>query len=216
MKNSFVKTRGSQVIVSIWRTGLIALCGVIVLATAQAAFIATFDSADFPDALAIKLDLLPLVFPLHMFTGGLALLLVPLAIYLRHTRWHPWVGRAAAADILLAATTAIPVALAYPITPWAAAGFSAQALFWIVFLGLGIHYVRRGRIAAHQHMMLLMAAVTSGAFFFRIFLYVWKEIGSAIPFHTFYSLNAWLAWALPVIGIQAFLLHRNSWKPAIA
>ena len=59
-----------------------------------------FNSGGFPEALAVKLDLLPLIFPLHMITGGMALLLVPTTILLRGTRWHRWAGRLTAGDIL--------------------------------------------------------------------------------------------------------------------
>ncbi len=194
--------------------GIFVICGLIILATARAAFMSTFDSTNFPDALAIKLDVWPLVFPLHMFAGGLALLLVPLAISLRGTRWHKLAGRIAATDVLLAAATSIPVALAHPVTPWAAAGFGAQGLLWMLFLALGILHIRQRRIGDHQHMMLLMAAVTSGAIFFRFFLYLWKESGTDIPFHTFYSLNAWVAWSLPLLAMQAYLHHKKRRKPA--
>jgi hypothetical protein len=192
--------------------GIVAMCAVIILATAQSALLSTFDSADFPDALAVKLEVWPLVFPLHMFTGGLALLLVPLAFSLRGTRWHKWAGRAAAFDVMLAAITSIPVALAHPVTPWAAAGFGMQGLLWMLFLALGIRHIRQGRVGDHQHMMLLMAALTSGALFFRIFLYFWKESGTDIPFQTFYSLNAWIAWALPLLAMQAYVHQKKRHK----
>ena len=201
-----------------WRISLIgifAICAMIILAAAQSAFLSTFDSADFPDALAIKLEVWPLVFPLHMFTGGLALLLVPLAISLRGTHWHKWAGRMAAADVMLAAITSIPVALAYPVTKVAAAGFSAQGLLWMVFLAFGIRHIRQARIGDHQHMMLLMAAVTSGAIVFRIFLYLWKVTGADIPFHTFYSLNAWIAWGLPLLAMQAYLHQKRRHKQVL-
>ena len=197
---------------AIWRGAFLALfvgAGFIILATAQSAFVSTFYTGNFPDALAVKLALWPLVFPVHMFTGGLALLLVPLAMSLRATRWHKWVGRVAAADVFLAAATAIPVALAYPVTRWAAAGFCAQALFWLLFLALGIRHIRHRRVSAHRNMMLLMVAVTSGAIFFRIFLYLWKAYGQDIPFHAFYSVNAWIAWALPLFAMQTFLHHKK-------
>ena len=96
--------------------------------TAAKAVRETFDNGDFPEALAVKVDLLPIIFPIHMLTGGLALLLVPVAILLRGTRWHKWAGRVAGIDILCAGLTAIPVALTAPLTPVAAAGFSTQAL----------------------------------------------------------------------------------------
>jgi hypothetical protein len=89
-----------------------------------------FLNDDFPESLAIKVELLPIIFPLHMLTGGMALLLVPLAIILRRRpRWHRLAGRIAAVDVILAGVTALPVAWTAPVTLWSAAGFMAQGIF---------------------------------------------------------------------------------------
>ena len=170
---------------------------------------APFALDEFPEALAVKVDLLPLVFPLHMVTGGLALLLVPLTFLLRrHPRWHRPIGRITAIDVVLAGLTAYPVALVAPVTRISALGFSAQATVWLILLGLGIRYIRHGRVAAHRACMLLMAAATSGALAFRIALATWAILGSMRHYEAFYAADAWLAWSLP-LGLTAFLLHRT-------
>ncbi len=156
------------------------------------------DSSQFPEALAVKLELLPVVFPLHMVTGGLALVLVPLAYALRHTALHKWAGRVAAVDVLIAGATAVPVALAQPVSPLAAVGFSVQGLLWLALLAKGVWHIRHGDSTAHRASMLLMAAVTSGAAFFRIYLALWAIYGSRQHFTTFYGINAWMAWGLPL------------------
>jgi hypothetical protein len=165
----------------------------------------SFDNDGFPEALAVKLDLLPIIFPVHMVTGGLALLLVPLVLYLRGTRWHRFVGRIAAIDILVAGITAIPVAVVMPVTNTSAAGFVAQAIAWIVLLGLGVWNIRAGRVAAHRACMLMLAAVTSGALFFRMYLGLWKAFGVSRYFEAFYALDGWIAWGLPLIGVAVWL-----------
>jgi uncharacterized membrane protein YozB (DUF420 family) len=181
-----------------------------VLYTAIRAFSAAFVNEDFPESLAVKVELLPLIFPVHMITGALALVLLPIVLLLRRRpRWHRLVGRIAAADVLVSGLTAFPVALAAPVTLWSAAGFSAQATTWLVLLGLGIYNIRRRRIAAHRNCMLLMVATTSGAVFFRIYLALWAMVGSTRWFETFYACDAWMAWLLPLIGTAMVL----RWRP---
>lgn len=180
-----------------------------VLYTAIKGFWSAFGTDDFPEALAVKVELLPLIFPIHMVTGALALLLGPIAILLRkRPRWHKPIGRIAAADILVSGLTAYPVAWAAPVTFWSAAGFSAQATLWLTLLALGIVNIRRRRIAAHRACMLLLLATTTGAVFFRIYLALWAIYGTMRGYERFYACDAWLAWLLPVAA-TALLLKRN-------
>ena len=186
---------------------LAAIAGLVTY-TAGKALWSAFANDDFPEALAVKVELLPLIFPVHMITGGLALLLLPLALALRHRpRWHRPVGRLAAADVLISGLTAFPVAWAAPVTAWSAAGFTAQATTWLVLLALGIRAIRQGRIAAHRTCMILMTATTSGAVFFRIYLALWALFGTRRQFDTFYACDAWIAWLLP-LGVTALVLAR--------
>ena len=180
-----------------------------VLYTAAKAFAAAFANDDFPESLAVKVELLPLIFPVHMITGALALILVPTALVLRRQRrWHRLVGRIAAADVLVSGLTAFPVAWVAPVTFWSAAGFSAQAATWLTLLALGIWNIRRRRIAAHRVCMVLMLAATSGAVFFRIFLALWAMTGPSRWFETFYACDSWIAWLLP-LGVTGLWLRSN-------
>jgi Predicted membrane protein (DUF2306) len=188
---------------------LLAGPALLVILTAVKALNETFDNDGFPEALAIKVEDLPVIFPLHMLTGGLSLLLVPLTIALRHTRWHKTAGRVAAADIVIAGVTAIPVALVSPVTPVSAAGFTMQAVTWMGLLAAGIWSIRTGHAARHRACMLMLAAVTSGAVFFRLYLALWAIYGSPAHFKVFYAVDAWAAWMLP-LGVIAALLSRNS------
>ena len=154
----------------------------------------------------VKVEILPFIFPLHMATGGLALLLVPSALLLRGTRYHKWMGRFAAADIIVAGVTAIPVALTAPVAPLAAAGFSAQGILWLGLITKGVWHIRRGEIKAHQHAMLLVAAVTSGALFFRIYLALWAIFGTPAGFKIFYACDSWMAWILP-LSVMVFFIR---------
>lgn len=185
--------------------------GIFVTYVALRGISESWDNDGFPESLAIKLELMPIVFPVHMVAGGLALLLVPLAFWFRGTRWHKWAGRVAAADILVAGVTALPVALLYPVTKISAAGFATQGIAWMVLLGFGLWHIRAGRMAQHRACMLMLAAVTSGALFFRIYLGLWKAIIGFKYFYYFYALDAWIAWGLPLLAMS-FWLRTEKWK----
>jgi Predicted membrane protein (DUF2306) len=198
-------------IVANWRWVLLAPIAAFVIYVALRGISESWDNDGFPESLAIKLELMPIIFPVHMVTGGLALLLVPLALYFRRTRWHKWVGRIAAADILVAGATAIPVALLYPVTKISAAGFATQGITWMVLLGFGIWHIRSGRVGQHRACMLMLAAVTSGALFFRIYLGLWKAVVGFKYFYYFYAVDAWIAWGLPLLAMGLWL-RTKKWK----
>ncbi len=194
---------------AIWRWLLRFIIAMILLFVTYAGLRAVseaVDNAGFPEALAVKVEILPLIFPLHMITGGLALLLVPATIFLRGWRWHKWAGRITAVDILAAGLTAPLVAWTAPVTFISAAGFTAQSVVWTGLLVAGLWNIRHGHKAAHQTCMILMTSVTSGALFFRVYLALWSRFGSAHYFKTFYACNAWIAWGLPLL-VMALVLY---------
>lgn len=172
-----------------------------VTSVAAKALLQAFDQDDFPEALLVKVEALPVIFPVHMFAGALALVLIPAALLLRPwPRWHRIAGRVAAADVLAAGITAFPVAWTEPVTAWSGAGFAAQAAVWLTCLALGIRHIRAGRVAQHRACMLLMTATASGAIFFRIYLASWTILAQGRHFAAFYSWDAWAAWLLPLLG----------------
>ena len=195
----------SSAIVAISRCCILGAVGLFVTYTALRGISESWNNNGFPESLAVKLELMPIIFPLHMVAGGLALLLVPLVLYLRGTAWHKFVGRIAAVDILIAGVTAIPVALQAPVTKISAAGFTAQAITWLTLLAVGIWNIRRGRVAQHRACMLMLAAVTSGAMFFRVYLALWKLMWGAKYFTTFYACDAWIAWGLPLLVMTVWV-----------
>lgn len=213
MVNPFNKSvRASEQLRWIAYVLIISAILVFVTYTAARAFWSAFAYDDFPDSLAVKVELLPWIFPLHMITGALALVLLPVVFVLRHRpRWHRPLGRVAAVDVLISGATAYPVAWIAPVTMGSTLGFSAQATTWLVLLALGIHNIRQGRVAAHRACMLLMVATTSGAVFFRIFLALWAIFGTRRGFETFYACDAWMAWLLP-LSATALVLSHPRWR----
>jgi uncharacterized membrane protein YozB (DUF420 family) len=73
-----------------------------------------------------------------------------------------------------------------------------QAVTWMGLLAVGLWSIRTGRAARHQACMLMVAAVTSGAVFFRIYLALWAITGSRAHFAAFYAVDSWMAWLLPL------------------
>ena len=166
---------------------------------------------DFPEQLAIKVEQLPIIFPIHMVTGALALLLIPVVIAVRRKpRVHRLLGRILAIDVVIAGLTAFPVAWIGPVTAVSAAGFITQAMVWTTLLAVGIWHIRGGRRGAHRRAMLMMAATASGAIFFRIYLALWAILSNRHGFELVYSINAWIAWLGP-LALTAHGLNRN-WR----
>ncbi|MEQ1542774.1 MAG: DUF2306 domain-containing protein [Novosphingobium sp.] len=188
---------------------ILAVFGGLVATTAWKALTAPWRIDDFPEELAIKAELLPGIFTVHMIAGGLALVLVPLAIALSgRPRWHRPVARLVALDVAVAGITAFPVALIAPVTRGSAWGFTAQGLIWLVLLALGIRAIHQRQIARHRACMLLMAAAASGAVFFRIYLALWAIFAQGRHYELFYAVDAWVAWAVP-LTLTALVLKRN-------
>lgn len=179
---------------------------IFVADVARKAMVEAFVNADFPEALAVKLEQLPVIFPIHMLAGGLALLLIPAVIVARRWPiWHRRLGRIAAVDVSIAGITALPVAWVSPVSSWSGAGFGMQAIVWMSLLSLGIWHIRHRRRAKHRAAMLLMTATASGAIFFRLYLALWAIFGEQRHFVLFYSLDAWVAWLGPLAAMALWL-----------
>ena len=185
---------------------LLLAIALFVIQTAWKALIAPWQVEEFPEALYVKVELLPWIFPAHMITGGLALLLVPAMIVLaKSPRWHKPLAKLTVPVVLVAGLTAFPVALIAPVTPISAWGFAAQGAVWLALLGLGVWHIRAKRMAQHRACMLLMAATTTGAVFFRIYLALFALWGHPRHYQAFYGLDAWIAWLLPLAAMVFFL-----------
>jgi hypothetical protein len=140
---------------------------------------------------------LPGIFRLHMLASGLALLLIPLVIWVRRDRaWHRALGRLTAIMVLAGALTALPVALWSDSVVTARLGFLAQGLVWLGFIVAGVIAIRQRKVQDHARLMLAMAAVASGA--------IWVRLTTAVatswdlPFDPMYGCAAWLGWMVPL------------------
>ncbi len=140
---------------------------------------------------------LPAVFRLHMLASGVALLLIPLVIWVRReSAWHRPLGRVAAAAVVLGALTSLPVAVMSDSVAMARAGFFAQGVVWLALIVAGVSAIRRRKVADHARLMLAMAAVASGAIWVRVATTIvtsWQ-----LPFDPVYGCVAWAGWLVPL------------------
>lgn len=152
---------------------------------------------------------LPGIFKLHMLASGASLILIPAVIALRrNSAWHRPLGYAAALCVLLGAVTSIPVALFSHSVLMARLGFLAQGVVWLGLIALGIMKARRRQFSNHARLMLMMAAVASGALWVRMTTTV--ATGYDLPFNSVYGCAAWLGWLVP-LAIVTFL--PTPWAP---
>ncbi len=156
-----------------------------------------------PFNLFLVAERLPGIFKLHMLASGASMLLIPLVIALRrHRNWHRPLGRIAAIAVVLGGLTALPVAAASHSVAMARAGFFAQGLVWLGLIAAGVWAIRNKRIALHEHLMLAMAAVASGAIWVRLVTAV--ATSCDLPFNPIYGCAAWAGWLVP-LGLVAAL-----------
>ena len=140
---------------------------------------------------------MPVVFKAHMVSSAGALLLIPAVIAMRRQPYmHRMLGRLLGAFVVIGGLTALPVAIFSHSSLMARAGFFVQGMVWMSLLAAAIHAIRNGNRARHVSLMLAMAAVTTGAVWFRLM------IGSAIyfqlPFEPIYAAAAWAGWLVPL------------------
>ncbi|MFT3730841.1 MAG: DUF2306 domain-containing protein [Hyphomicrobium sp.] len=139
----------------------------------------------------------PLLFPTHMVSSALALLLAPAAVLTRRRpEFHRPLGRLLGAFVVIGGLTALPVAIMSHSPLVARAGFFVQGLVWLYLLSAAWVAIRRRDIRRHSQMMIAMLAVTSGAVWFRVM--TGTAIAFNLPFEPVYAFAAWAGWLLPL------------------
>jgi hypothetical protein len=144
----------------------------------------------------------PVLFPAHMISGALALLLAPIVVMTRRrAKFHRPLGRLLGVFVVIGGLTALPIAILSHSTPWARAGFFVQGLVWLYLLGSAYIAIRNGDVRRHAHLMIAMVAVTTGAVWFR--LITGTAIALQVPFEPVYAASAWIGWMLPLALVLA-------------
>jgi Predicted membrane protein (DUF2306) len=146
---------------------------------------------------------MPVIFKAHMVSSAGALLLVPAVIAMRRRPdVHRMLGRLLGAFVVIGGLTALPVAIFSESSFAARAGFFVQGLVWMALLVAGALAIRRGNRVRHVQLMLAMAAVTTGAVWFR--LMTGSAIYFQLPFEPIYALAAWAGWLVPLSIVLYF------------
>lgn len=139
----------------------------------------------------------PVLFPLHMVASAGALaLLGPTILFRNRPHLHRVLGRTVGVFVVVGGLTAIPVAIVSSSGLMARAGFFVQGLVWLTLLIAGWMAIRNKRRAEHARLMLAMAAVTTGAVWFR--LIIGTALYLKLPFEPTYALAAWVGWIVPL------------------
>lgn len=150
-----------------------------------------------PYEMFLLADRMPVIFRLHMAASALALMLLPLMIATRHKRHlHRPVGRALGIFVAVGGLTALPVAVLSSSGEIARAGFFVQGLVWLALFAAGWRAIRAHDVPRHTRLMLMMAAVTTGAVWFR--LITGTALLLHLPFEPMYALAAWAGWLVPL------------------
>ncbi|WP_291160240.1 DUF2306 domain-containing protein [Hyphomicrobium sp.] len=139
----------------------------------------------------------PFLFPAHMLSSAMALLIAPIVIACRHRpELHRPLGRLLGVFVVIGGLTSLPVAIMSHSPALARAGFFVQGLVWLYLFGSAFVAIRQRNVRRHVHLMMAMVAVTTGAVWFRVIT------GSAIvlhlPFDPVYALAAWIGWMVPL------------------
>lgn len=139
----------------------------------------------------------PFLFPAHMLSSSMALLIAPIVIALRHRpELHRPLGRLLGVFVVIGGLTSLPVAIMSHSPALARAGFFVQGLVWLYLFGSAFRAIRQRNIPRHAHLMMAMVAVTTGAVWFRVITGV--SIVFHLPFDPVYALAAWIGWMVPL------------------
>jgi hypothetical protein len=175
---------------------------------------------DLPLALEPLAGRLPVIFPLHMAAGALALILIAAALSLRdRPALHRPVGRTALAFVLVGGAAALPSALSSSADTLARAGFFAQGVAWLALAAVGYGAIRVRRLTLHRCAMLAMASIAFGAVVLRLMLAALDALGSDVE--AWYGVLAWAAWLIPLasvlissaVGKRASTAHKEPTTP---
>lgn len=156
---------------------------------------------------------LPGIFRVHMVASAIVLLMLPVVIAVRQSpNLHRKIGRVLGAFVVVGGLTALPVAIFSHSSLPARAGFFTQGVVWLTLLIVGWRAIRSGDRDRHIVMMLAMAAVTTGAVWFRLLT------GAAIllewPFEATYAVTTWICWLVPLALVLAWRQHVVDWALA--
>ncbi len=146
--------------------------------------------------------------PLHFYTAGLALLLLPLQFSTRLRQRWPTVHRSSGglylACVLIGGISGLLLASRSQGGLATAVGFTLLGLVWLQCSGLALYYAVRGQYALHRRWMLRSAAMTFSAVTLRIYLGLGVPV-LGLDFRTVYIAACWLCWTGNLLAVEIYL-----------
>jgi len=155
----------------------------------------------------------------HMFFGGLAVILIPLQVsrwWRRRGNSHKWLGWFLVPVVTISALTTIPVSFNMRWPLWSEAGFALGAFNWFAALAIGMQAILAGDVQRHRRWMIMMAALSFGAVSFRLqlpILRIWFDQDVVFPY------IGWSCWVPNVLVVLWWWHHektRDAKRAAIA
>jgi len=149
----------------------------------------------------------PIVFVIHAFTGGIALLVGPLQfkrqLLGKRRRLHRVLGRIYVGSIWLTSVGALISSLFFDVTMIAKIGFVILAVLWFGTTTIGLQRILKGQIAAHREWMMRSFALS---FFFVTFsFWVPGLTSTSLPESVSFPLAVFLSWSLNLMVAEVWI-----------
>ena len=149
----------------------------------------------------------PIVFVVHAFSGGLALLVGPLQFnrqILRSKRnFHRLLGKLYVVSIWLTSLGALWSSLFFDVTLLSKVGFAILAVLWFGTTTMAYQRIRQRHIKAHQEWMLRSFALS---FFFVTFSFWVPGLAStSLPEAVSFPLAVFLSWGLNLLVVELWI-----------
>ncbi|MCA9940238.1 MAG: DUF2306 domain-containing protein [Anaerolineales bacterium] len=153
----------------------------------------------------------PLVFVVHAFTGGAALLIGPLQfngrLLSKKRRFHHLLGRIYVGATLTTSVAAFWSTLFFDVPPAAKYVMGVLAVLWFGSTAIAFRYIHRRRVTAHREWMIRSFSLS---FFFVTFsFWVPGLAGTSLPEAVSYPLAVFLSWALNLLAAELWIRYSH-------
>ncbi len=194
------------------RYGLFALFTVLCFGVAYYAFNLVHQPINPFNKFQYKLATEGLVIPVHLFTGGLALALVPFQLSgklrKRSKSAHRIIGLTYVICVLFGGISGLLMAINADGGWIAKTGFACLALLWLITTALAFYHAINGQIALHKEWIYRSVALTAAGITLRIYLGIGLGL-LQLPFLTVYLPTAWLCWTLNLLVCEIIIYRQK-------
>lgn len=149
----------------------------------------------------------PLIFVIHAFAGGVALLIVPLQLNRRllnkQRKIHRLLGRIYVVAIWIASISALWSAIFFDVNLAAKIAFGVLSILWFGTTTIAFLRIRKRKIAQHREWMIRSFSLS---FFFVTFSFWVPGLAStSLPHAISYPLAVFLSWSLNLLVAELWI-----------